>query len=88
MPCAESSKSKIPKLAARHGIDARGGLVEKNQLGLVQHGAAESQPLLPPAGKLRGQAIQIRAEAVELNDFVHALAQALVDRGRKCGRRK
>jgi len=38
-------KEKIPKLAPRHGIDTGGRLVKKKQLGLVQHGAAERQPL-------------------------------------------
>ena len=42
-------KEKIPKLAARHRIDSSGRLVKKKQLGLVQHGAAERQPLLPAA---------------------------------------
>ena len=70
-------EEKIPELAARDGIDARGGFVEKDESGLVQHGAAESQALLPPAGKLRGETIEIRTETVELNDFVHALAKTL-----------
>lgn len=43
---------------------------------LVKHGAAQGEALLPPAGKLRSQAIEIWAEAVELNDFAHTLPQA------------
>src|SRR5271169_4165266 len=35
----------------------------------MQHGAAESQPLFPAAGKLRRQAVHIGSEAVELDNF-------------------
>ena len=45
-------EQQVPKLAPRDRIDARGRLVEKKQLGFVQHGAAERQALLPSAGKL------------------------------------
>src|SRR6202040_1080757 len=69
-------EKEIPELAARDGIDAGGGLVEKEERGLMQHGAAESEALLPTAGKLRGQAIQIGCEAVELDNFVDAALQA------------
>src|SRR6266446_5208412 len=69
-------EEKIPELAARDGIDARGGLVEKEECGLMEHGAAESETLLPAARKLRGQAIQIGCEAVELDNFVDAALQA------------
>ena len=44
----------------------------------MEHRTAESEPLLPAAGKLRGKAIQVRAEAVELNDIVHAFAETIV----------
>src|SRR5260370_1742512 len=42
----------------------------------MQHGAAESEALRPAAGKLRGQAIQIGCQAIELNDFFHAPFEA------------
>jgi hypothetical protein len=45
-------EQQVPKLAPRDRIDARGRLVEKKQLGFVQHGAAERQALLPSAGEL------------------------------------
>src|SRR6266849_3920505 len=70
-------EEEIPKLAARDGVDAGGGLVKKKQLGLMQHGAAKRQALLPAAGKLRGEAIEVRTEAIELDDFLHALLQAI-----------
>src|SRR5712692_4782188 len=69
-------EEQIPKLAARDRIDARGGLVEEEKPGLVQHGAAEGQTLLPAAGKLRGQAMHIGREAVEFDDFLDAALQA------------
>jgi hypothetical protein len=43
----------------------------------VEHGAAESEALLPAARKLRRKTIEIGAEAIELDDFVHALTKAL-----------
>src|SRR6266436_9219407 len=69
-------EQEIPELAARDRIDARGGLVEKEERRLVQHGAAESEALLPATGKLRGQAIEVGSEAVELDNFVDAALQA------------
>src|SRR5712664_1900888 len=69
-------EEEIPKLAARDGIDPGGGLVEEKKGRLVQHGAAEGKALLPATGELRGQAIQIGCEAVELDNFVDAALQA------------
>src|SRR6266702_1240554 len=69
-------KEKVPELAARDRINACGGLIEKEKLGFMQHGAAERQTLLPSTGKLRGQAIQVRSEAVECDDFVDAAFEA------------
>ena len=43
----------------------------------MQHGAAEREALLPSAGQLCGQAIEVGAEAVELDDFVHAALEAI-----------
>jgi len=43
-------EEKIPELAARDGIDACGGLVEKEECRLMEHGAAEGEALLPAAG--------------------------------------
>src|SRR5713226_8356654 len=69
-------EEEIPELAARDGINTRGGLVEEKKCRLVQHGAAEGEALLPATGKLRGQAIQIGCEAVDLDNFVDAALQA------------
>src|SRR5882757_7962613 len=70
-------KEKIPELAARDGIDAGGGLIKKQELGFVEHGAAECEALLPSAGKLSGETIEIGLKTVELDDFVHAALQAI-----------
>src|SRR5713101_7011834 len=48
----------------------------KEKVRFMQHGAAEGQTLLPSTGKLRGQAIQVRSEAVECDDFVDAAFEA------------
>src|ERR1700722_6771067 len=69
-------KQEIPKQAASDWVDARGGLVEKKKFRLVEHGAAQSEPLLPSAGKLGRQAIHVRREAVELDDFLDAAFQS------------
>src|SRR5258708_8442059 len=45
-------EKKIPKLAPRDGIDAGSGLVEKEEWRLMQHGAPESETLLPASRKL------------------------------------
>src|ERR1700730_8145883 len=65
-------EKEIPELAAGDRVNAGGGLVKEQELGFVQHGAAEGEALLPSARKLRGEAVKVRAEAVELNDFVQA----------------
>src|SRR6266446_763078 len=65
-------EKQIPELAARDGVDPGSRLVEEKECRLVQHGAAESEALLPPAGKLRGKPIEIGLEAVQLDNFVDA----------------
>ena len=45
----------VPELAPRLGVDAGGGLVEQQQLGLGQDAGAERQALLPAARQLAGQ---------------------------------
>jgi len=75
---ARKLEEQIPELASRNGIDACSGLIEEKESRLVQHGATEGEALLPSARKLRGQAIQIGLQAVELDDFFHA---ALEPRG-------
>src|SRR5580693_7504993 len=59
-PVPGEFKQEIPKQAASHGVDAGGGLVQEKKFGLMEHGAAQSEPLLPSAGKLCRQAIHVR----------------------------
>ena len=59
-------EQQIPQLAPGHRIDAGSRFVEINDLGLVQHGAAQRQPLLPAARKLAGQAMPVRLQAVAI----------------------
>src|SRR5690242_7956121 len=42
----------------------------------MQHCATERQALLPSAGELRRQTIQIRPKAIELDNFLHAPFEA------------
>src|SRR5260370_26666539 len=70
-------EEEVPELAAGDRIDEGSGLVEQQELRFVQHGAAEWQTLLPSAGKLRSEPAEVRAEAIELDDFVHASLQTL-----------
>src|SRR5271154_78792 len=69
-------EEQIPKLTPRDRIDAGGGFVEKKKFRFVEHGATKSQALLPAAGKLRGQAVEVRSKSVELHDFVDAALHA------------
>jgi hypothetical protein len=47
---------QFPKIAAGNGIDSPGRLVQKNYFGSMKNRAAESEALLPAAGKRFGQA--------------------------------
>src|SRR5215471_7454678 len=70
-------KEQIPELAARDRVDARGGFIKKKQLRFVQHRTTESQALLPAAGELRCETVQVRPEAVQLDHLLHAMFQTL-----------
>src|SRR5712664_1016179 len=70
-------EEEVPELAAGDRVDASSGLVEEQELRFVQHGAAEGKTLLPPARKLRSEPAEIRAEAIELDDFIYASLQTL-----------
>jgi hypothetical protein len=43
----------------------------------MEHGATEGEALLPAAGKLGCETIQVRAESVELDNLVYARAKAI-----------
>src|SRR5882672_7792751 len=48
-PVSGEFEKKVPQLAARDGIDARGRLVEEEKFWFMKHGAAQSETLLPTA---------------------------------------
>ena len=58
--CSSSQKSR------RAGVDARGRLVEQEQLGLMQHAGGEREALLPAAGERSGE---LRGAAAEAQAF-------------------
>ena len=64
----------VPELAPRLGIDAGGGLVEQQQLGLVQHGGGQRQALLPAARERAGELVRAVGEAEPLQRLGHPLA--------------
>lgn len=45
----------VPEIPARHGVNACGGFVQKQQFRLVQHAGRKGEPLLPAAGQRSGQ---------------------------------
>ena len=65
----------VPEGAPRLGVDARGRLVEQQQLRLVQHAGRKRQALLPAAGQRARQLVLARGEAQPLERLVHHLAQ-------------
>src|SRR5581483_1830304 len=73
----------VPEGAARAWIDARGGLVEQQQLRLVQRRAGQRQPLLPAAGEGAGQLVAAVLQPQRLDRSLDALAAAVerVDAG-------
>src|SRR5438552_2938909 len=44
-------EEEVPELAACDGVDAGGGFVEEDDVGLVDEGAGEGEALLPAAGE-------------------------------------
>src|SRR5450755_1686279 len=57
---------QVPKTAARDGIDARSGLVQKQNTRGVHDGAAQRQPLFPAAGQ------QLRDRSATVDEARHA----------------
>src|SRR5271167_2165308 len=65
--------NEIPKLAPGFGIDTRGGLVEQQQLWLVQYTGGERQPLLPAAGEVPGKLVRPPGKTHPLHHALHRL---------------
>src|SRR5262249_11507626 len=62
---------EVPELASRLGVDARGRLVEQQELRLVQDAGGKRKALLPAAGKLRGKLVATAGEPPALHDATH-----------------
>ena len=73
MPPARNLREQLPELPPRYGIDAGRGLVEQDDLGLVDERARERELLFHAAGELIGQP---RAERRELRDVEQACRAA------------
>jgi hypothetical protein len=56
-------EEKVPEGAARDGIDSSGGLVEEDNFGRVNDGAAEGETLLPSSRKSADPAVEVGLEA-------------------------
>ena len=59
-----------PEVAARYRVDAAGGLVQEDDLRVMQEGAAEGEALLPAAGKAARQRSFFAAEAKYVYRFL------------------
>jgi hypothetical protein len=57
----------VPELAARLGVDARGRLVEQQQLGIGQRAGAEREALLPAARQRSGDLLLASGQAEPRN---------------------
>src|SRR5687768_17341433 len=62
----------VPEVAPRAGIDTRGGLVEQQQLGVVEHAGGKREALLPAAGESPGELARTRAQPQPLQRVAHA----------------
>ena len=62
----------VPQFAPRHRVDADAGLVEQQQLWLLQQGAGEAELLLHAAGELAGQPVLEPFQIGELQQPVEA----------------
>jgi hypothetical protein len=69
-----------PQLAARHRVDAVGGLIQEQHLGLVEERGRQRQLLVHPARELVGTTV---AEAVEPRDGEEPIGAAAEDLSRE-----
>src|ERR1044071_762626 len=68
--CAFDSFDEIPELPPRLGIEAGGGLVEKEELGIGDEGARERQPLLLTTRQLPHATVALLPELDRIEDFL------------------
>jgi hypothetical protein len=64
----------VPEIASRFWVDARGRLVQEQQLRIGQRAGAERQPLLPATGKLSGE---LRLAPRQAEAFYHVACSPL-----------
>jgi len=64
----------VVQTASHEGIDAAGGLIEKQHPWGVQRGAGECQALLKPSGRQRRVRLQMRREFEHVDHRLHPLA--------------
>ena len=69
---ARQIDQQLPEAVARDRIDARGGLVEDQDLRLVQDGDGEREPLAQPHRQVLGQRIEVRAQPEPLDQLLDA----------------
>jgi hypothetical protein len=62
-PLGADLVNEMPELPARQGIDAGCRLIEDEEIGIVNEGAAEAEFLLHAAGELAGRPVRERVEA-------------------------
>ena len=67
-PAGRKLVDEVPEVAPRRRIDARRRLVEEEDVGLVDDGAAEGETLLPAAAQLPGQGFLPADEAGHADD--------------------
>src|SRR5215472_7790411 len=60
-------EEQVPQLAPSYGIDAGRRLVQVNDLGIVEHGAAQREPLFPAAGELAGKTLFVRFDGITMH---------------------
>ena len=77
----EEVREQLPELAPAHRIDAGGGLVEQDQIGLVDQRARQRQLLLHAAGELVGEAAAERRQLGHVEQVVAALLRSRRRRG-------
>ena len=70
-------EEQIPQRAARHRVDASGGLIQKHNFGRVDDGAGKCKPLLPSAGELAGAAIHVGLDTGQGLQFACAFGGAI-----------
>src|SRR5215472_8767946 len=64
---AAEVEEQVPQLAPGNGIDARRRLVQVNDLGIVEHGAAQREPLFPASGELAGKTLFVRFDGITMH---------------------